>query len=72
MDECESLSHSKRECKYAFDVYPRKRRKVPQAGLRKRLGKMIHRLAEQKANRIEEERLIPGRVHMMISIELLY
>jgi len=58
MDEYESLSHSKWECKYHVVFIPKCRRKVLYGSLRKYLGKVFRRLAEQKECRIEEGHLL--------------
>jgi putative transposase len=68
MDEYESLSHSKWECKYHVVFIPKCWKKMLYGGLRKHLGEMFHRLAKQKESRIEEGHLLPDHVHMMISI----
>jgi len=54
MDEYESLSHSKWECKYHVVFIPKCRRKVLYGSLRKHLGEVFRKLAEQKESRIEE------------------
>src|ERR1039458_2962911 len=72
MDEYESLSHSKWEGKYHLGFIPKCRRKVLYGSLRKHLGEVFRRLAEQKESRIEEEDLQPDHVHMMISIPPKY
>ena len=72
MDEMESLSHSKWECKYHVVFIPKCRRKVLYGELRRHLGEVFRRLAEQKESRIEEGHLIPDHVHMMISIPPKY
>jgi hypothetical protein len=48
MDEYESLSHSKWECKYHIVFIPKCLRKVLYGNLRQHLGEVSHRLAEQK------------------------
>ena len=68
MDEYESLSHSKWECKYHVVFIPKCRRKVLYGSLRKYLGEVLRRLAERKETRFEEGHLLPDRLHMMISI----
>ena len=72
MDEYESLSHSKWECKYHVVFIPKCRRKVLYGQLRQHLGEVIRRLAEQKESRIEEGHLMPDHVHIMISIPPKY
>ena len=54
MDEYESLSHSKWECKYHVVFIPKCRRKVLYGNLRRHLGEVFRKLAEQKECRIEE------------------
>ena len=54
MDEFESLSHSKWECKYHVVFIPKCRRKVLYGNLRTHLGEVFRKLAEQKECRIEE------------------
>src|SRR5664279_3791572 len=72
MDEYESLSHSKWECKYHVVFIPKGRRKALYGDLRKYLGEVFRKLAEQKESRIEEGHLLPDHVHMMISIPPKY
>jgi putative transposase len=52
MDEYESLSHSKWECKYHVVFIPKCRRKVLYGNLRQHLGEVFHKLAEQKGKRL--------------------
>ena len=72
MDEYESLSHTKWECKYHVVFIPKCRRKTLYKELRKHLGEIFRRLAEQKESKIEEGHLQPDHVHMMISIPPKY
>ena len=72
MDEFESLSHSKWECKYHIVFIPKCRRKVLYGNLRQHLGEVFRKLAEQKESRIEEGHLLVDHVHMMISIPPKY
>src|ERR1700690_1126727 len=59
MDEYESLSHSKWECKYHVVFIPKCRRKTLYAELRRHLGEVFRKLAQQKESRIEEGHLVP-------------
>jgi len=72
MDEYESLSHSKWECKYHVIFIPKWRRKTLYQQLRQHLGEVFRRLAEQKESRVEEGHLMSDHVHMMISIPSKY
>lgn len=68
MDEYESPSHSKWECKTHVAFIPKCRRKVLYEQLRRHLGVVFRKLAEQRGNRISEGHPMPGHVHMLISI----
>jgi putative transposase len=72
MDQVESLSHTKWECKYHVVFIPKCRRKTLYKELRKHLGEVFRRLAEKKESKIEEGHLQPDHVHMMISIPPKY
>src|SRR5262245_60618524 len=72
MDDYESLSHSKWECKYHVVFIPKYRRKTLYGELRQHLGEVFRRLAMQKESKVEEGRLMPDHVHMMISIPPKY
>ena len=63
MDEFESLSHTKWECKYHVVFIPKCRRKTLYGELRRHLGEVFRRLAAQKESRIEEGHLMPDHVH---------
>ncbi|WP_373509979.1 IS200/IS605 family transposase [Thiocapsa sp.] len=71
MDEFESLSHSKWECKQHVVFIPKYRRRVLYGQLRSHLGEVFHRLARQKESRIEG-RPMSDHVHMLISIPPKY
>ncbi len=72
MDEQQSLNQSKWECEYRVVFIPKCRRKTLYAQLRRYLGEVFRKLAEQKESRIEEGHLMPDHVHMMISIPPKY
>ena len=72
MDNTESLSHTKWECKYHVVFIPKCRRKTLYQALRKHLGEVFRSLAERKESRIKEGLLRPDHVHMMISIPPKY
>jgi putative transposase len=63
MDEFESLSHSKWECKYHVVFIPKYRRKVMYGELRKHLGEIFRKLAEQRESRVEEGHLLGPCAH---------
>ncbi len=72
MDEMESLRDTKWECKYHVVFIPKCRRKTLYGELRRYLGEVFRKLAEQKESRIEEGHLLPDHVHMMIAIPPKY
>ena len=72
MDDAESLSHTRWECKYHVVFIPKYRRKAIYKELRRYLGEVFKKLAERKECRIEEGHLQPDHVHMLISIPPKY
>jgi putative transposase len=72
MEDEASLSHTKWECKYHVVFIPKCRRKTLYQELRRHLGEVFRRLAEQRESQIEEGHLQPDHVHMMISIPPKY
>jgi len=72
MDEYQSLSYTKWDCKYHVIFIPKYRRRVLYGQLRRHLGEVFRKLAEQKESRIEEGHLMPDHVHMMIAIPPKY
>jgi putative transposase len=72
MDEFESLSRSKWECKYHVVFVPKGRRKVLFGQLRPHLGNIFRTLSEQRESRIEEGHILVDHVHMLISIPPKY
>jgi len=72
MDEYQSLSYTKWDCKYHVIFIPKYRRRVLYGQLRRHLGEVFRKLAEQKESRIEEGHLMPDHVHLMIAIPPKY
>ena len=72
MNDGESLSHTRWECKYHVIFIPKCRRKTLYVELRRHLGEVFRNLAEQKESRIEEGHLLPDHVHMLIAIPPKY
>ena len=72
MDEFESLSHSRWECKYHVVFIPKCRRKMLYETLRPHLGEVFRRLAQQKESQILEGHLMADHVHMLIAIPPKY
>ena len=72
MDEYQSLSHTKWECKYHVVFIPKYRRKVFYEQLRSHLGEVFRELARQKESRVEEGHLQADHVHRLLSIPPQY
>ena len=68
MEDYESLCHSKWNCKYHVVFIPKYRRRTLFGVVRRELGSVFRRLAEQKDCRIEEGHVLPDHVHMLLSI----
>jgi putative transposase len=72
MDEMETLSHTKWECKYHVVLIPKCRRQTLHRNLRPHLGEVFRKLACRSESRIQEGHLLPDHVHMMIAIPPKY
>jgi putative transposase len=72
VDDEESLSHTRWDCKYHLVFIPKCRRKTLYDGLRPHLGEVFRRLALQKESRVLEGHLMPDHVHMLIAIPPKY
>ena len=72
MDDFQSLSHTKWECKYHVVFIPKCRRRTLYVELRKHLAEVFRQLALQKECRIEEGHMMSDHVHIMISIPPKY
>jgi len=70
--DVESLSHTKRECKYHVVWIPKYRKKSLYGELRRYLGSTFRDLATQRESRVIEGHLLPDHVHMLISIPPKY
>jgi putative transposase len=68
MDDCESLQHTRWECKYHVVFIPKCRRKKLCAQLHQHLGEAFRELAQQRESQILERHMVVDRVHMLISI----
>ena len=68
MNNYQSLSHTKWECKYHVVFIPQYRRKALYGQLRIHLGEVFRELARQKESTIEEGHLRPDHVHMLMAI----
>ena len=72
MDDCESLKHTKWECKYPVVFIPKCRRQKLYQQLRQHLGEVLRQLAQRKESQILEGHLVVDHVHMLISIPPKY
>jgi len=72
MNVCESLNHTKWECKYHVVFIPKYRRKALFGKLWPHLGKVFRELARQKECEIEEGHLLVEPVHMRMRIPPKY
>ena len=68
MEDYKKLSHTKWQCKYHVIFIPKYRRRTLYGVVRRELGGVFHRLAEQKECVIEEGHVMPDHVHMLIQI----
>jgi len=72
MDDHQSLSHTRWDCKYHVVFIPKCRRKTLYVELRPHLGEVFKRLARQKESEIQQGHLMIDHVHMMISVPPKY
>ena len=72
MEDYKKLSHTTWQCKYHIIFIPKYRRKALYGVVKRELGEVFHRLAEQKGCKIEEGHIMPDHVHMLISIPPKY
>ena len=72
MNDVESSSHTKWDCKYHIVFIPKYRRKQLFGEVCRYLGEVFHDLARQRECVIHEGRLLPDHVHMLISIPPKY
>ena len=68
MTNYRSLNHTKWACQYHVVFIPKYRKKVIYGGLRRYLGEVFRRLAQQRESEVEEGHLLADHVHMMLSI----
>lgn len=72
MNDTQSLQHTRWECKYHVIFIPKYRKKAIYGEIRRHLGQVLRRLAEQKESQIEEGHLMSDHVHVLISIPPKY
>jgi putative transposase len=72
VEDVQSLTHAKWECKYHVVWIPKCRKKTLYGELRKYLGETFRDLTVQKDCNVIEGHLLPDHVHMLISIPPKY
>lgn len=72
MQDYQSLSHTRWDCKYHVVFIPKKRKKLIYGAIRRYLGEVLHELARQKESRVVEGHLMVDHIHMCISIPPKY
>ena len=72
MTHYRSLSHTKWTCQYHVVFIPKYRKKVIYGELRRDLGEVLRRLAQQRESEVEEGHLMVDHVHIMLSIPPKY
>jgi putative transposase len=72
MNEYESLSHTKWECKYHVVFIPKCRKKALFGSLKRDLGPIFKALAARKDARVEEGHIMSDHVHMLLAIPPKY
>ena len=68
LNDINSLSHTKWNCKYHIVFAPKYRRKVFYQEKRLAVGKILRQLCEWKGVRIVEAEVCPDHVHMLVEI----
>ena len=68
MNDINSLSHTKWNCKYHIVFAPKYRRKVFYGEKRAEVGAILRQLCEWKGVRIVQAEVCPDHVHMLIEI----
>ena len=68
MEDYQRLSHAKWSCKHHVVFMPKYRRKVLYGAVKTELGRVFHRLAQQKGCRILEGHMMRDHVHMLLGV----
>ena len=68
MNDVNSLSHTKWNCKYHIVFAPKFRRKVFYGEKKREIGKILRTLCEWKGVKIVEAELCPDHIHMLVEI----
>ncbi len=68
MQDSQSLSHTKWNCKYHIVFAPRYRRQIIYNKLKEDIGRILRQLCEQKKVEIYEANACKDHIHMLVSI----
>ena len=72
MNDINSLSHTKWNCKYHIVFAPKYRRKVFFGEKKQEIGKILRQLCEWKGVNIVEAEVCPDHIHMLLEIPPKY
>ena len=72
LNDINSLSHTKWNCKYHIVFAPKYRRKVFYGEKRVEIGKILRQLCEWKGVKIVEAECCPDHIHMLVEIPPKY
>lgn len=72
LNDINSLSHTKWNCKYHIVFAPKYRRQVIYGKLKGEIGKILRMLCERKGVEIIEANACPDHIHMLVSIPPKY
>ena len=72
MNDVNSLSHTRWNCKYHIVFAPKYRRKVFYGQKRKEIGEILRKLCEWKKVNIIEAEVCPDHIHMLVEIPPKY
>ena len=68
LNDVNSLSHTKWNCKYHIVFAPKYRRKEIYGQLKRDIGEILRKLCKQKGVEIMEAEACPDHIHMLVSI----
>ena len=68
LNDINSLSHTKWNCKYHIVFAPKYRRKVFYSQKKREIGKILRQLCEWKSVKILEAEVCPDHIHMLVEI----
>ena len=72
MHQWESLSHVRWECKYHVVIIPKYRQKTLYGKLKRRIGRILRELCDQRGIELIEGKAMADHVHMCVSIPPKY